>query len=244
MPEPIMKLEKFEGPLDLLLHLIEKNKVDIYDIPIVSITEQYIDYLHSLDEPDLERASQFLVMAAMLLQIKSRMLLPKLPREGDEEEEDPRETLVRMLVEYRKIKTVAAEMENMLDRASRYHTRPNLFTGTALQKLRHYPAARLLDALIHVVTPEPEPQVAIVERQEYDVGNKMKEIVLRLEKFPEGVEFSKAFVTTGTATEQVASFLAVLELLRLRVVRISQSEAFAPIYLFLRQGGEQDALGT
>ena len=90
MADPVVRVLDFEGPLDLLIHLIEKNKMDIYDIPIVSITDQYIEYLHSLTEMDLEAASQFLVMASLLLQIKSRMLLPKPPKEAEEEAREPK----------------------------------------------------------------------------------------------------------------------------------------------------------
>ena len=105
-----LKLTAFEGPLDLLMHLIESNKIDIYDIPIVEITEQYIGYLRNLQEFDMELASEFLVMAATLLQIKSRMLLPKDAREDEDEEEDPRLQLVQMLVEYRRIKGAAQNL--------------------------------------------------------------------------------------------------------------------------------------
>ena len=103
MPNYNIKIQDFEGPLDLLMHLIEKDKVDIYDIPIVDITEQYIAYLNAMTEFDMDVASDFLVMAATLLQIKSRMLLPKPPVDSAEEQEDPRQMLVDMLVEYRKI---------------------------------------------------------------------------------------------------------------------------------------------
>ena len=107
MADLSLKLTAFEGPLDLLLHLIERDKVDIYDIPIAAVTEQYISYLRSMSEFDMEVASDFLVMAATLLQIKSRMLLPKQSAEGEEEEADPRQQLVEMLVEYRRIKRAA-----------------------------------------------------------------------------------------------------------------------------------------
>ena len=107
MPNYNIKIQDFEGPLDLLMHLIEKDKVDIYDIPIVDIAEQYITYLNAMKEFDMDVASDFLVMAATLLQIKSRMLLPKPPVESEEEQEDPRQMLVDMLVEYRKIRIQA-----------------------------------------------------------------------------------------------------------------------------------------
>ena len=104
-----LKLQAFEGPLDLLLHLIEKDKVDIYDIPIVEVTHQYLAYLQELQSFDMEQASDFLVMAATLLQIKSKMLLPNL-KDEEEEEEEPSQHLVEMLMEYRRIKKCAAAL--------------------------------------------------------------------------------------------------------------------------------------
>ena len=248
MADPVVRVLDFEGPLDLLIHLIEKNKMDIYDIPIVSITDQYISYLHSFTETDLEAASQFLVMASLLLQIKSRMLLPKTEPE-DEDEADPRDMLVQMLLEYRCIKAVAKQLETMKQTAARQHTRKPYFADSKLRNLHYYPVSELLLALAGL-SGSLRRQIAVVDRQEYDVGAKMQEIVKLLENYPEGIEFEKAFVKSGSSGEMVASFLAVLELLRLQVVRISQSMAFAPIYIFLRTvhepvliGGEPDAAG-
>lgn len=248
MADPVVRVLDFEGPLDLLIHLIEKNKMDIYDIPIVSITDQYISYLHSFTETDLEAASQFLVMASLLLQIKSRMLLPKTELE-DEDEADPRDMLVQMLLEYRCIKAVAKQLETMKQTAARQHTRKPYFADSKLRNLHYYPVSELLLALAGL-SGSLRRQIAVVDRQEYDVGSKMQEIVKLLENYPEGIEFEKAFVKSGSSGEMVASFLAVLELLRLQVVRISQSMAFAPIYIFLRTvhepvliGGEPDAAG-
>ncbi len=248
MADPVVRVLDFEGPLDLLIHLIEKNKMDIYDIPIVSITDQYISYLHSFTETDLEAASQFLVMASLLLQIKSRMLLPKTELE-DEDEADPRDMLVQMLLEYRCIKAVAKQLEMMKQTAARQHTRKPYFADSKLRNLHYYPVSELLLALAGL-SGSLRRQIAVVDRQEYDVGSKMQEIVKLLENYPEGIEFEKAFVKSGSSGEMVASFLAVLELLRLQVVRISQSMAFAPIYIFLRTvhepvliGGEPDAAG-
>ncbi len=248
MSDPVVRVLDFEGPLDLLIHLIEKNKMDIYDIPIVSITDQYISYLHSFTETDLEAASQFLVMASLLLQIKSRMLLPKTEPE-DEDEADPRDMLVQMLLEYRCIKAVAKQLETMKQTAARQHTRRPYFADSKLRNLHYYPVSELLLALAGL-SGSLRRQIAVVDRQEYDVGAKMQEIVKLLENYPEGIEFEKAFVKSGSSGEMVASFLAVLELLRLQVVRISQNMAFAPIYIFLRTvnepvliGGEPDAAG-
>jgi len=241
MAEPVVRVMDFEGPLDLLVHLIEKNKMDIYDIPIVSVTDQYIAYLHSLTELDLEAASQFLVMASLLLQIKSRMLLPKTAPE-DEEEADPRAMLVQMLVEYRRIKEAAKKLGELKQMSFLHHTRSPLFSDTRMRNLHFYPVSELLNALAGLSVPLRR-QIAVVERQEFDVSAKMEEIIKLLGSHPEGIEFENAFVKTGSASEKVASFLAVLELLRLHMVRISQSKVFAPIYLFLHNGGEPHGAG-
>jgi segregation and condensation protein A len=124
MSEYKIKLKVFEGPMALLLHLIEKDKLDIYDIPIAAVTEQYMAYLKALEEFNIEVASEFLVMAATLLQIKSRMLLPKPPKPNDmAEEEDPRQELVARLIEYRRFKEMSHTLETMLDERQRYFTR-------------------------------------------------------------------------------------------------------------------------
>ena len=118
------KLEKFEGPLDLLLHLIERDKIDIFDIPIVQITAEYMDYITTMEEEDLDLVSDFLVMAATLLEIKSRMLLPKEVDEETGEEVDPRAELVARLLEYRKYKYMAEQLENQEDQAELYFYKP------------------------------------------------------------------------------------------------------------------------
>ena len=181
----------------------------------------------------------FLVMASLLLQIKSRMLLPRTDPE-EEDEADPREMLVQMLVEYRHIKAVSRQLELRKAAAAQQHTRKPFFADNKLRNLHYYPVSELLLALAGLTGPLRR-QIAVVERQEYDL----------LGEYPEGIEFEKAFVKTGSTSERVASFLAVLELLRLKVLRISQSMAFAPIYLFLRNvpepvliGGEPDETGV
>lgn len=148
-----VKLEVFEGPLDLLLHLIDRNKVNIYDIPIVLITEQYMEYVENMNRDDLNVVSEFLVMAAMLLSIKSRMLLPKEPETDDEEAEDPRQELIDRLLEYKMYKYMSYELKDRQNEAEySFYRRPdipeevsgyvepvdldNLMEGVTLQKLR------------------------------------------------------------------------------------------------------------
>ena len=169
MADLSLKLTAFEGPLDLLLHLIERDKVDIYDIPIAAVTEQYISYLRSMSEFDMEVASDFLVMAATLLQIKSRMLLPKQSAEGEEEEADPRQQLVEMLVEYRRIKRAPCTVQ------------------------------QLLKALAGMTTAPDGKPAAFIEPQAYSVQDKMADILQRLQRRPQGFMLNEIFTAGSPA---------------------------------------------
>ena len=161
MADLSLKLTAFEGPLDLLLHLIERDKVDIYDIPIAAVTEQYISYLRSMSEFDMEVASDFLVMAATLLQIKSRMLLPKQSAESEEEEADPRQQLVEMLVEYRRIKRAAAALADMKQSADLYWQREPMFGNLVERTVAPCTVQQLLKALAGMTTaPDGKPDEA------------------------------------------------------------------------------------
>ena len=229
-----IKVSDFEGPLDLLMHLIERDKIDIYDIPIVSITEQYISYLREMREFDMEVASEFLVMAATLLQIKSRMLLPKEMAAGEEEEADPRQMLVEMLVEYRKIKKSAAALLEMKANAGKCFARRPYFEGCVQRNLPNYHIRHLLLALAGIVNDEEKP-TAFIEPQAFSVQEKMTDILERLKSVSSGFRLSDLF-SVGSRGEKVASFLGVLELLKIGAITISQSEQFAPIYIFAKQG--------
>lgn len=229
-----IKVSDFEGPLDLLMHLIERDKIDIYDIPIVSITEQYISFLREMSEFDMEVASEFLVMAATLLQIKSRMLLPKEVAAGEEEEADPRQMLVEMLVEYRKIKRSAAALLEMKASAGRMFSRKPYFEGCVQLNLPNYHVRDLLLALAGIVNEEDKP-TAFIEPQAFSVQEKMTEILDRIKASGAGFRLSDIFAV-GARGEKVAAFLGVLELLKIGKITISQSEQFAPIYIFAKQG--------
>ena len=165
MADLSLKLTAFEGPLDLLLHLIERDKVDIYDIPIAAVTEQYISYLRSMSEFDMEVASDFLVMAATLLQIKSRMLLPKQSAEGEEEEADPRQQLVEMLVEYRRIKRAAAALADMKQSADLYWQREPMFGNLVERTIAPCTVQQLLKALAGITTAPDGRPAAFIEPQ-------------------------------------------------------------------------------
>ncbi len=239
MADLSLKISDFEGPLDLLMHLIEKDKIDIYDIPIASITEQYIAYLSAMAEFDMEIASEFLVMAATLLQIKSRMLLPKPVQENDDEEADPRTMLVEMLIEYRRIKACAEKLLEMKVSALRYITRRPLAEGKIVRHIAQYSASELVKSLLALLAAGQEA-TAYIERQEFSVQEKMQEILNLLKRRLNGVEFKDVFCRTGSRSEKVAGFLALLELLKLNLITITQTEPFAPIYIFLHREDEDN----
>lgn len=225
-----LKLADFQGPLDLLIHLIEKDKIDIYNIPIVSITDQYIAYINAMQEYDLEVASEFLLMASLLLQLKSRMLLPKEKVDPDEEDADPRQMLVEMLVEYKKFKKRAELLRAELDRASRSVARGPQPALPGIRRLHQYCLADLLTSLANLL-PEEEDGQAVIARQEFNVQDKMAEILSALSDSP-SLPFSQVLAHKDRG-EFIAAFLAVLELLRLHKIHIDQQMAFAPMYIEL-----------
>jgi segregation and condensation protein A len=229
-----IRVQDFEGPLDLLIHLIEKDKIDIYDIPIVSVTEQYIAYINSMKEYNLDIASEFLLMAAILLQIKSKMLLPKLPTENEEDDVDPRQMLVEMLVEYRKVKARAVKMREAMDTAHYSYTRKPMPMPNVRKQLKPMSLDDLLTAVASLVSDE-DITTQIIARQEFHVHDKMDEILNLLGSHNNAIAFTQALDIANNRSEKIAAFLAVLELLRLKKISIRQKEAFAPIYLFLRE---------
>ncbi len=234
MQQLSVKVSSFEGPLDLLIHLIEKDKIDIYDIPIVSITEQYISYLKQLSEFDMELASEFLVMAATLLQIKSRMLLPRNVADDEEEETDPRQMLVEMLVEYRKIKTAAGQLAAMKQAADKCYARKPLYDGICERVLAVYTPEALLKALAGINNYRQQ-ETAYIRPQAFSVQDKMQAILKKLSAGAHGFRLDELFQTQNRG-EKVAAFLGVLELLKLGLITINQSCRFAPIYIFAKQG--------
>ncbi len=239
MSEYKIKLEVFEGPLALLMHLIEKSKIDIYDIPIAVITEQYIDYLRDWQEFNIDIASEFLVMAANLLQIKSRMLLPRQPHAAQlaEDEEDPRKELVDRLLEYRKFKQAALELEKRKQERDQYFFRlPQEFS------IRYtLPQGLELDALITAFAAVWEgaaEDFAVVAREEISVQDKMQDIVSLLHKNQGRLDFKETLIRQGSRAELIAAFLALLELIRLKRVTVRQEKSFAAISIFLNYDGQ------
>jgi len=228
-----IKLETFEGPLDLLLYLIKKEQVSIYDIPIARITEQYLDYLRMMEELDIAVASEFLVMAATLIYIKSKMLLPPDPLTEDlEEADDPRRPLVEQLIEHQKYK-VAAEML-----WSRAELEQGIFTRGPLETDETNPeiAATVFDlfkSFLQVMERLKERQEITIAREEITLAEKMSEMRALL-KVSDRIDVTSLFESARTVRELLILFLAVLELVKQAVIRLMQIERFGRIVAIRR----------
>lgn len=235
MEKYTVKLEAFEGPMDLLMHLIEKNKIDIYDIPMAALTEQYMEYLSLFKEFNMDIASEFIVMAATLLQIKSRMMLPKPPKEEAEEEEDPRRELVERILEYRRFKEVTSVLNSMAEQQERCFAREPQHLPIRQLPPENIPIEALLEAFRTAMEVRQELSIpkAIVAREEYSIQDKMEEILLLLQHSAGKIAFSRLF-HAGTKPELIALFLALLELIRMKTVCVRQGDLFTEIYIDLR----------
>lgn len=230
-----IKLPVFEGPLDLLLFLIRKNELDIYDIPIEAVTRQYIDALHALQELDLEIAGEFFVMAATLMEIKSRMLLPRgqaaIDPDAGEEEMDPRWELVHQLLQYKKFKEASRDLDKMAIFQRDLLARQVTVEGAAEadRPLRSGDRIELWNVFNIVLRRLAEKLVVgEIEDEQVTVADKM-EVLLELVKTRQSFIFSELFPGRVTVRELVATFLAVLELTRLGQLRVHQNEAFSDI---------------
>ncbi|MDP8229607.1 MAG: segregation/condensation protein A [Candidatus Gorgyraea atricola] len=224
-----VKLEVFEGPLDLLLYLIKKNEVDIYDIPIAEVTEQYLEYMELMRMLDLNIAGEFLVMAATLIHIKSKMLLP--PEEKEilpEEEEDPREELVRRLLEYKKFKEVAGVLQDLEGQRKKMFTRAMTFEAEPGEKFFEASLFDLITALTKVLKDVPKDVFQEIVRDEFTVEQKVHDLLHMLVARPI-IHLSELFKNAKNKSEIIAIFLAVLELIRLKEVIVAQKQSFSEI---------------
>ena len=235
-----IQIEQFEGPFDLLLHLIEKNEVDIYDIPIAEITGQYLAYIQQMELLDLDIASEFLVMAATLISIKAKMLLPKPPPEEVEEEElDPRLQLVQDLLEYKKIKEAAQmldvfykerqlcfERPNEEGLYAHYFSEQNPLDGKTLTDL----SAAFCEIWLKVKDKE---SIRNIPREEVSLAEMMDDIMLKVRKNPNGLDFTKLFAHDHTKIRVIVRFLSLLELVKLSAVQVQQNDAYGKIYVFM-----------
>jgi segregation and condensation protein A len=230
-----IKLENFAGPLDLLLHLIKKNEMDIYDIPMAAITQQYLSILDAMKTLNLDVAGEFLLMAATLLHIKSKLLLPKIVEdELEEEEEDPRAELVRRLLEYQKYKEVSLTLDEKprLGREVFARTTPE---PEVLEEAEGGFVAvglfDLLEALQEVLKENPDQLVHEVNLEQLSVRDRINTILTSLQG-QESVAFTDLFSDGLKRNEVIVTFLALLELVKLRMVRFMQNTRHGSIWLF------------
>ena len=240
-----VRLEVFEGPLDLLLHLIEKNKVNIYDIPIVLITEQYLAYINAMEKKNLDVMSEFLVMAATLLKIKSKMLLPKDETEEEDEEEDPRQELVERLLEYKMYKYISFELKDKQIDASRilfkkatipeeiseYKEEVNvedLLSGLSLAKLH-----AIFESVLKRQTDKIDPirsQYGDIKKEEISLTDRMiyiEEYAMLHKTFL----FRKLLEESATKLQVIITFMGVLELMKVGKLKIEQEHLFDDIFI-------------
>ena len=225
-------LEAFEGPLDLLLYLIRKQNFNILDIPLADVTRQYLNYVEQIRKHNLELASEYLLMAAMLIEIKSRMLLPPKKSEDGKEPEDPRAELVRRLLEYERIKLAAGRLDS-LPVLGRDFLRVQVMVEQSLTpRLPDVDPADLRAAWADILRRAKLNQHHRITREQLSVREYMSVVLRRLQgrRF---VEFQDLFDTTHGQAVVVVTFIAMLELCRERLLEVTQAEAFAPIYVRL-----------
>lgn len=238
------KINEFQGPLDLLLHLIEKNKYNIFDIPIVSITEQYLEYVNRMQEEDLDIMSEFLVMAATLISIKAKMLLPK-EEDVAEEEEDPRAELVQRLLEYKMYKYASFELKDMeLDACKNYYKEPTIpkevldyreeikpedvigdLTLAKLNEIFNQVIKRTVDRVDPI-----RSKFGTIEKEEVRIEDKMEEIKSNI-KGLKGINFRTLLEAQASKINVIVTFLAVLELMKVGEIVIRQEELFGEIII-------------
>ena len=239
-----IKLPAFEGPLDLLLHLIEKNQVDIYDIPIYEITQQYLDCLVEWNRQSMEIASEFIVMAATLINIKARMLLPS--EKPEEDEEDPREELVRRLIEYKRYKEAAAmfraraaEPDRLMVWRSREDTRQFRYIPPVRQLLQGISIERVWELYRQAIKSKRDsidPNRAYfksVARDSFSLEDKIRDLISALETL-QSISYMALRNQSRSRQEEITYFLAMLELDRNNVVYLRQDKAFEDIYMSRR----------
>ena len=228
-----VRIENFEGPLDLLLHLIKKNEINIYDIPVAMIAQQYLAYLEAMEELNLNVAGDFLVMAATLLQIKSKMLLPVDETVDDDEDgPDPREELVRRLLEYKAYKEAARQLDDQEKMWREIFWREQAFSVEEEVEedlpLDNVSLFDLVDALKDVLERNPASRLLEIVPDNLTVRERMNLILETLEG-KDSVSFAALFEGSSHRMVVVVTFLALLELMRLRVARVFQAETFGPI---------------
>jgi len=239
-----VKIDAFEGPLDLLLHLINRLEIDIYDIPVAEITEQYLLYIQTMNELQLDVASEFLVMAATLLAIKSKMLLPKHEEVIDEVDpeiaydDDPRDELVERLIEYRKYKEAAHDLKNLEEERGLMYTKPPSDLSNFTKEIKpervelNVSLYDMLAAFQKLLRRKKlqRPMATKIARQEISIEKRMSEIMDDLHQLQGRKNFNDLFPYPGK-DHIVVTFLAILELIKRKVIDIEQKENFGDIFV-------------
>jgi segregation and condensation protein A len=227
-------LDEFEGPLDLLLYLIRRHSLDILNIPMADLTRQYMTYVEAMSEGRLELAAEYLLMAALLIEIKSRMLLPRPPRESDSEPDDPRAELVRRLLEYEQMKAAAQAIEQQPRKDRDFSTVDVLVERSLLARVPTVLVADLTEAWRVILNRARATRRHHISREELSVRAHMSRILRHLNGLG-FVRFDELFQPEEGVAVVVVSFLAVLELARESLIEITQGAAFDPIYVKLRE---------
>ncbi|MFC4557433.1 segregation/condensation protein A [Virgibacillus kekensis] len=244
MNEPYqVKLEAFEGPLDLLLHLINQYEIDIYDIPVATITEQYMQYIHTMQYLELNVASEYLVMAATLLALKSQMLLPKQELETEDEEfmEDPREELMQRLIEYRKYKEAADKLKEKELEANQIFMRPPAEFDKSYTKQPAVKGDTSVYDMLHALGRMFErknwskPLETKIKSGGIPIEQRMEEVLQRTKVSKAGIVFDDLF-ERPSRDHIVVTFIAILELMKNREIRCEQKKHFDSIFIFYTGG--------
>ena len=229
----LIRLEQFEGPLDLLLHLIKKNEINIYDIPMALITKQYLEHINLMKSLNLVVAGEFLVLAATLIHIKSKMLLPSEPDGEEEEGQDPRAELVRQLLQYKQFKEAAYDLQDRERLWREVYRRAPLPTATPMESEETPFELTLFDlmgALQDVVRRAPSKALLELTADHLTVKDRMNYILERLEESA-AVPFDMLFSPSDGRLVLIVTFLGLLELMRLKLVRVFQPQTFGGILL-------------
>ena len=233
-----IRLDNFEGPLDLLLHLIKKHEVNVYDIPIALITQQYLDYLDMMQELNLEVAGEFLVMAATLIHIKSRMLLPRPDPAQEDPEEDPREALVRRLLEHQKFKAAAELLHERETLRSAQWTRADgpiaEIAGEAPEPEVEVDLFSLISAFRAVVERARQRPKVYLPGEQIPIEDRIAQLLERLSE-TEACGFEDLFADMQSRAGMIVTFLAILEMIRLKLIRVFQSSATSGIRVYKRE---------
>jgi len=227
-----VELPFYEGPMDLLLHLIKRNEIDIYDIPIALITEQYLEYIEMLKVLNLDSIGDFLVMAATLMQIKSKMLLPPSQEEEERDEKDPREELVKRLIEYKKFKEAAKNLSGREEYFSELFEREGGSEEFGKEEvLLEVSVFDLISAFRSIIGKVEEKEFHEVTLQKMTINDKISYIMERLNSKTD-LTLQDLFLEMNNKIEMIITFVALLELIRLRLIKVVQRSPFATIEIY------------